>query len=103
MFDRNLIPTAHYFNLGDTYTGACGGMRYRIAMKKTDDGKLLEGAVWPEPFCYDKTADARKTIETFEYSQEGVNACADWIAAQYDSRKEEWKNSPTLAMVEANW
>lgn len=103
MFDRTIIPTVHYYNLGDTYTGACGGMRYRIAMRKTDDGKLLEGAVWPEPYCFDKTADARKTVHEFEYSQGGVDACADWLEEQYETRKEEWAGSPAIKAVEANW
>ncbi len=103
MFDRTLIPTAHYYNLGDTYTGACGGMRYRIAMKKTDDGKILEGTVWPEPYSYDKTRAERRTAQTFAYSQDGVDACADWIAEQFESRRDEWASSPTLAQVEANW
>ena len=103
MFDRTLIPTIHYYNLGDTYTGSCDGMRYRIAMCKTEDGKLLEGAVWPEPFCYDKTAEARRTVQKFEYSQEGLDACTDWLTAQHDDRLAEWRESPTLARVEANW
>ena len=98
MFDRTIIPTAHYYNLGDTYTGACGGMRYRIALRKTDDGKILEGAVWPEPYCFDRTADARKTVH-----EEGVDACADWLEEQYETRKEEWAGSPSIKAVEANW
>lgn len=103
MFDPSLIPTVHYYNLGDTYTGACGGMRYRIAMKKTDEGKLLEGVTFPEPYCFDKTADARKTFQTFEYSQAGVDACATWLAEQYASRREEWEQAPAIVNVEANW
>lgn len=103
MFDRTLIPTLHYYNLGDTYTGACDGMRYRIAMQKSEEGKQLTGAVWPEPFCYDKTADERKTTALFDYSPEGLTACIDWVAEQHDTRLAEWQQSPFLAQVEANW
>ena len=42
-------------------TGSDTGMRYRLSKGKNDDGDCIDAAVWPEPFCFVKTPEDKKT------------------------------------------
>ena len=44
-----------YVNKG-IYTGSFQGMRYRLRKKEEGEEKLLEAVIYPEPFCFEKTA-----------------------------------------------
>jgi hypothetical protein len=40
--------------------------------------------------------DEKKTIQVFEYSEEGREQGIAWLMQQYDTRIEEWKNAPSI-------
>ena len=45
-----------YVNKG-VYTGSFQGMRYRLRKKEEGEEKLLEAVIYPEPFCFEVTAE----------------------------------------------
>lgn len=74
----------------ENLTGSYQGMRY-IFMK---DEEGLVVYIWPEPYCFEKTEDEKKTCKIFDFSEEGKLAAIDWMNEQYVSRKSEWMNTP---------
>ena len=50
-----------YINRG-VYTGSYQGNEIQDAQKETDDGKYLETAIYPEPFCFEATEEKEKTF-----------------------------------------
>ena len=49
-----------YINKG-VYTGSYQGMRYRLRKKEEGEEKLLEAVIYPEPFCFESTAEEQST------------------------------------------
>lgn len=59
-----------YINRG-VYTGSYEGMRYRLRKKEEEDKKTLEAVIYPEPFCFEKTAEDQKEAREFPFTDEG--------------------------------
>ncbi len=79
----------------ECFTGSCRGMRYLIKKAAADsaDGEssdLLHATVWPGPYNYESTADDQKKTAQFPFSEEGLRAAADWLNAEWTSRKDDW-------------
>ena len=64
-----------------------------LRKKETEDGTVLEVVIWPEPYCYAKTEEAKKQRMDFTFSQEGVMEAADWLNEQYEVQKALWEIS----------
>ena len=63
-----------YVNRG-VYTGSYRGMRYRMCKKeKEEGGKYLEAVIYPEPFCFEVTAEEEKEFREFPFTEEGFDA-----------------------------
>ncbi|KIR01821.1 hypothetical protein P261_00635 [Lachnospiraceae bacterium TWA4] len=65
----------------EPFTGSYKGMRYRL--HKGEDEIVT--TVWPEPFCYEKTADELKTVKKFELTPEGKEEAVKWLNEEYES------------------
>lgn len=50
--------------------------------------------IWPEPYCFEKTADEKKVSKQFEFSEEGKISAIQWMNEEYEKRKDEWMNTP---------
>lgn len=74
----------------ENLTGSYQGMRY-LFQKKEDELVLT---IWPEPYCFEKTPDEKKTVNKFEFTEEGKLKAIDWMNEQYQSRRSEWTNTP---------
>lgn len=81
----------------EAFTGSYQGMRYR--MKKVDipvsenseeTMTRLSVHVWPQPFCFDKTEDALKTEQLFDFSSNGINRAVDWLNDMFINDKKRW-------------
>lgn len=81
----------------EAFTGSYQGMRYR--MKKVDvpvseDSEetttRLSVHIWPQPFCFEKTDDALKTEQLFDFSSDGIHHAVDWLNQMYDNEKKRW-------------
>ena len=55
--------------------------------------KHLKATIWPEPFCFEKTADEKKESKEFAYSDEGLLALHQWLCDSYDTKKEKWEHA----------
>lgn len=95
------FPIYPYFEKGNAFSGAEGGMRYLLApAKETDaDGqehKCLKATIWPGPWSLEHTAEEKLQSKAFPASQEGLDAAAGWLAEQYAAKRELWDNIPSI-------
>ena len=51
---------------------------------------VLKTTIWPQPFCFDKTPDEKKSEKTFEFSPEGLAQAVNWLNDRYISEKKRW-------------
>lgn len=69
------------------FTGSYEGMRYRL--QKTEDEEAgtvtLNAAVWAGQFAYAATDDALKTFNSFEFTDDGFQACVDWLNEAFEN------------------
>lgn len=74
----------------ENLTGSYQGMRYRFAKQE----EKLVVSIWPEPYCFEKTAEERKTSKEFAFSEDGKLSAINWMNEEYENRKTEWLNAP---------
>ncbi len=81
----------------EPFTGSYQGMRYRMekadiqAAEDSEEKKtVLRVCIWPQPFCFDKTDDKKKTWEAFEFAPEGLSQAVDWLNRKYKDSKKRW-------------
>lgn len=77
----------------EEYSASMEGMRYMLRKKEAEEGTCLEVIIWPEPYCYAKTEEAKKQRRDFPFSAEGVMEAADWLNEQYVEQKPLWELS----------
>ena len=65
------------------FTGSNDGMRFFI--KSFEEGKIT-AFVYPEPYCFADTPDEEKISKDFEYTQEGVDKCVEWLNNIYEEK-----------------
>ncbi|NBH81326.1 hypothetical protein D7X88_00075 [bacterium C-53] len=87
-----MIDRENFLNLNilkkEDYTGSMDGMRYRLNKVEGEEGEVkLRVTVWPEPFCFDKTPEDKKTVKEFGFGEEGKMEAADWLNAQWKEMK----------------
>lgn len=85
----------HIFNFlkKEEYTASMDGMRYMLKKKDAENGTGLEVIIWPEPFCYAKTAEEKKQRKEFNFTSDGVMEAADWLNRQYQEQKSVWEQA----------
>ena len=79
------IPTLHTFAMGNTFTGSCGDLRFKLVPrvekrtpKEVDmEASTIEAEYWHGPFCYEKSTIAGKN--TFPMSEAGRNELIQWL------------------------
>ena len=77
----------------EEYTASMDGMRYMLRKKEIPDGNALEVIIWPEPYCYAKTEEAKKQRMEFPFTMDGIMEAADWLNEQYEVQKPLWEIS----------
>lgn len=95
MIEREKFHVLNYIKK-EEYTASMDGMRYMLKKKETEEGTKLEAIIWPEPYCYAKTAEEKKQRALFEFTQEGVMQAADWLNVQYVEQKPLWELSKKM-------
>lgn len=106
MITSDDILSLNFYNYGNPFTGSYQGMRYRIIKQKEakdEEGNILKeegllAAIWPEPFAYEKTADALKTTQLFPFSEEGKKQVIEWLNASWENG--QWKPGFTASELE---
>lgn len=82
------IPTLHTFENGNSFTGSCGLLRFRIvpevvmATPKEVDmaASSVSAEFWHGEWCYELSQIEQK--QTFPMSEEGRAAMKAWLEAQ---------------------
>lgn len=89
---QSLYDVKSFYNKKAVLKASFQGMRYQVEQyqEKEDSEKVLRATVWPEPFCYEKTAEEKKTVKLFSYSEEGLDEVYEWLCQTYEERREEW-------------
>ncbi|MBQ4564312.1 MAG: hypothetical protein IJA58_07510 [Lachnospiraceae bacterium] len=96
MIDKQTMMPFNFLSYGGVITGQQRGMRYRLMRVGEKPDFKLCATVWPGPFAFDATPDEKKTGEAFPYSETGREEAIDWMAEQYESRRDEWDNIPSI-------
>ncbi|SHK19774.1 hypothetical protein [Hespellia stercorisuis] len=77
------------------HTGSYEGMRYYI--KSLDKGESVTAFVYPEPYCFENTADEEKTSQAFPFTAEGMDELVEWLNQQYTGDVERWKSAKEMS------
>ena len=85
----------NFYKKTDFY-GSCGNMNYRIVRReKTDENEqttaYFEVVYWPGPYIFAKTDEKLKQTADFPFTEEGIQAVADFLNEQYVKQQELWK------------
>lgn len=94
-----------WYEHAQPYLGSHKGMRFRISRNPMEDVALkpedqkgeavFEIIIWPEPFCFEKTPEEKKTRAEFPFNEEGKIAMIEWLNEQYEQRFDEWETVRT--------
>lgn len=95
MIDKEKFRLLNYIKK-EEYCGSMDGMRYMLRRKEKEDGAALETVIWPEPFCYAKTAEEKKQRREFALTSEGVSQAAEWLNEQYAEQRSLWELSKNM-------
>ncbi len=68
------------------------GMRYQIEQVAEGEETCLLATIWPEPFCYEKTAEEKRERERFAFSEEGLDKVYDWLCEKYEEKRDYWES-----------
>ncbi len=89
---QSLYDVKSFYNKKAVLKASFEGMRYQVEQYQENEeaDKVLRATIWPEPFCYEKTPEEKKTVETFSYTEEGLDQVYNWLCQQYEERQEQW-------------
>lgn len=88
---KSLYDIKSFYNKKAVLKSSFQGMRYQVEQYREDENeKVLRATVWPEPFCFEKTPEEKKTEQKFPYSEEGLDQVYAWLCRVYEERQEEW-------------
>ncbi len=71
-------------------TGSYRGMRYLLRKQGEKEAPRLGVVIWPQPLCYEKSAEESRQEAEFDFSQEGISQAAAWLNQQYEAHREVW-------------
>ena len=77
---RSDLLTLEFYKY-EPFSGSDSGIRYRVEkyQESEDSDKQLKVTIWPEPFSFENTPDDKKTSRLFDFSEDGLVNCAEWI------------------------
>lgn len=90
---KSLYDIKSFYNKKAVLKASFEGMRYQIEQSGEDEECSLLVTVWPEPFCFEKTAEDKKQKKQFAYSEEGLDAAYQWLCNKYDEEKARWEHA----------
>ncbi len=90
---KSLYDIKSFYNKKAILKASFQGMRYQVEQTTEQDEPRLRATVWPEPFCFERTAEEKKTIQLFPYTEEGLDEAYEWLCHQYDTQQERWKQA----------
>jgi len=84
---KSLYDKQEFYPKGAILKASFQGMRYQVEKwQKDNEEECFRAAIWPEPFCFEKTPEENKTYAYFPYTEEGLDDVYDWLCTQYDEK-----------------
>lgn len=88
---KSFYDIASFYKNKAVLVASYRGMRYQVKQSEETEEKVLSAVVWPEPFCFEKTPEEKKTEKQFPFTEEGLDEAYEWICGQYETRTGEWE------------
>jgi hypothetical protein len=98
MIDPNRFMSINFIKK-EPLTGSMSGMRYRMVKTGEKDAEKLLVAIWPEPFCFEKTEESKKQYSEFSLTQDGLLEAITWLNDQYEAQIDIWTSVNTMEIV----
>ncbi len=96
MLDANRIMSLTFMSYGGEMTGDHFGMRYMLRRIGEKPDFKIEATVWPDPLNFENTDDSKKTVNEFDFTQEGRLEAIEWLKKMYEEKKDIWDKAPKL-------
>ena len=97
---KSLYDKQEFYRKGAILKASFQGMRYQVEKwQKDNEEECFRAAIWPEPFCFEKTPEENKTYAYCPYTEEGLDDVYDWLCTQYDEKKDRWDQAGESAMI----
>lgn len=90
---KSLYDVKSFYNKKAVLKASYEGMRYQVERKEEGEEVKLLATVWPEPFCFEKTAEEKKESQSFTYSEEGLDDAYQWLCDAYEAKKSHWEHA----------
>lgn len=90
---KSLYDIKSFYNKKAVLKASYGGMRYQIRQTEKEEQKVLQAVIWPEPFCFEQTAETEKEQKLFPYTEEGLDAVYDWLCRRYEEERERFEHA----------
>ena len=96
---KTFYDVASFYKNKAVLVASYQGMRYQVKQSEEAEEKVLLAVVWPEPLCFEKTSEEKKTEKSFPFTEDGLDAAYAWVCEQYEDRKEEWEYARTAFLL----
>lgn len=94
---KSLYDIAEFYRKKAVLNASYQGMRYQIRRKTwTEEEReynCLVATIWPEPFCYEKTAEDKRESREFPYEEESLDQIYTWLCERYEQDRDYWEQS----------
>lgn len=90
---KSLYDIKSFYNKKAVLKASYAGMRYQIRQSEEEEQKALQAVIWPEPFCFEQTAESEKEQRSFPYTEEGLDAAYDWLCERYEAERERFEHA----------
>lgn len=90
---KSLYDVASFYSKKAVLKASYEGMRYQVEQVEEETEKKLRATVWPEPFCYEKTAEEKKEAKLFPGTEEGLDQVYQWLCDKYEEEKPRWEHA----------
>lgn len=89
MIEKETFHPLNYIKK-EEYSGSMEGMRYLLKKVKSGEEDVIRVTIWPEPLNMIRTPEHLRESVDVPLTEEGVAQAADWLNAQYESRRDYW-------------
>lgn len=97
---KSLYDIAEFYRKNAILNASYRGMRYQVRRVTKGEGEqtsdCLVATVWPEPYCYEKTAEDKREAREFPNEEESLDQIYTWLCERYEQDQEYWEQSVRL-------
>lgn len=90
---QSLYDKQEFYRKGAILKASYCGMRYQVEKWQQEEEEVFRAAVWPEPFCFEKTPEENKEYQFFPFTDEGLDQVYQWLCEKYDAKRDVWEHA----------